>query len=338
MTNSNRDIIQEDIIGQLGNLAFASRLKRLSERLMRDVSRIYKAEQLNFEARWFPIFYLLWRQSPLAVTAIAQRLHLTHPAVNQVAGAMTKAGLISSARDRKDDRRRLLSLTPAGKKLAIRLTPIWSSVQEATSELVAGTQIDLLGALHAIEKSLDECDLYERVRLRLKQQQYDEVEIINYEPRLARQFRKLNLEWLRKYFKVEPADREFLDDPDSQILARGGRIVFARLKSRVVGTAALIRLDSATWELAKMAVTENSQGLQVGKRLAVAVIDLAKASGARTLILHTSPKLVAANALYRQLGFAPTTTDRSKTFRRPTIAMKLNLKNPTKHRDNRGPL
>ena len=44
-----------DIIAELGELAFASRLKRLSDRLMRDVSRIYQQMDVDFEARWFSV-------------------------------------------------------------------------------------------------------------------------------------------------------------------------------------------------------------------------------------------------------------------------------------------
>jgi hypothetical protein len=42
-----------DVIQQLGALAFASRLKRLSERLQRDVSRVYREQKLEFHARCF---------------------------------------------------------------------------------------------------------------------------------------------------------------------------------------------------------------------------------------------------------------------------------------------
>ena len=34
------------------------------------------------------------------------------------------------------------------------------------------------------------------------------VEIVPFEERHAEDFKRLNLEWLRKYFRVEPADEE----------------------------------------------------------------------------------------------------------------------------------
>jgi len=75
-----------DTITELAELAFASRLKRLSERLMKDATRIYSKLNLDFESRWFTILYGLNKQGSMTITALAQTLRLTHPAVNQLAG------------------------------------------------------------------------------------------------------------------------------------------------------------------------------------------------------------------------------------------------------------
>jgi DNA-binding MarR family transcriptional regulator/ribosomal protein S18 acetylase RimI-like enzyme len=335
MTNYGKK--DTDLIEELGTLAFASRLRRLSERLLRDVSLSYRAEDLNFEARWFSIFYLLWRQSPLAVTAIAQKLHLTHPAVNQVAGAMTKAGLLTSARDSRDDRRRLLSLSPAGKNLARKLQPIWQDIREATAELIAIKGVDLLGAIAQIERSLDETNMCDRVRTRCKERHLAAVEIVDYQPRYRKDFEKLNLEWIEKYFTIESLDKKVLSDPEGQIIAKGGRVLFAKLDRRIVGTVALIRHNNNTFELTKMAVTEKARGLQVGKRLALAAIEHARAQKASRILLFTNPKLIAANALYRQLGFVSSRAIPREAipYRRPTVALELIIKKIDHHKQQR---
>ena len=87
-----------DIITELAELTFASRLKRLSERLMKEVSLLYKKLDVNFEARWFSIFYYLNLQSPKTITELAQSLRLTHTAVNQLTTEMIKAGLLISSK------------------------------------------------------------------------------------------------------------------------------------------------------------------------------------------------------------------------------------------------
>jgi DNA-binding MarR family transcriptional regulator/N-acetylglutamate synthase-like GNAT family acetyltransferase len=327
-----------DLIKQIGSLALASRLKRLSDRLMRDGSRIYREQGLDFEPRWFTVFYLLSQKSPLAVTEIAHQLRITHPAVNQVAGAMEKAGLIVSQKDKTDERRRLLSLSPSGKALLTRLKPVWNDFRQSADELLAESGVDLIKSLDKIEKSLDHAETYDRIKALIEKRQLKEVEIIDYQPQYKKYFRKLNLEWLKRYFTVEPRDERMLSQPEEEIIRRGGRIFFARLNGKIVGTAALIRHDKNTYELAKMAVTEKARGRQVGKKLALAAIEKAKSLGARNIFLNTSTKLEVANNLYRQLGFVQTLSenDQSSRYKRPTITMKLNIQSVRKSKKPNG--
>jgi hypothetical protein len=48
--------------------------------------------------------------------------------------------------------------------------------------------------------------------------------------------RKLNYEWLEKYFTVEPNDALHLSDPETYILARGGDIFYAAENGEIIGT------------------------------------------------------------------------------------------------------
>ena len=153
-----------DLVRALGPLAVASRLKRLSDRLYRDISQIYSELDVEFEARWFLVLYLLSEESPLAVTATADRLGLTHPAVNQIVAAMTRKGLIASKRDRQDERRRLLSLTAKGRRLSERLRPVWQTVSAQTSQWLKEADCNVLSALDRLEAALDEQETYERVQ------------------------------------------------------------------------------------------------------------------------------------------------------------------------------
>jgi DNA-binding MarR family transcriptional regulator/N-acetylglutamate synthase-like GNAT family acetyltransferase len=317
-----------DLIKKLGPLAVASRLKRLSDRLMKDAALIYQEQKLNFEPRWFTVFYLLSRKSPMAVTEIARELRVTHPAVNQVAGAMEKAGLLVSQRDKVDDRKRLLSLSPSGKTLVAKLTPLWNDIKQATGEVLKESGADLFGVLDRIENSLDDTEMLDRIRSQIKKRQLEKVKIIDYQPSYRKYFKKLNLEWLKKYFSVEPLDEKILSHPEDEILKTGGQIFFARLDGKMVGTVALIKHSDNTYELAKMAVTEKAQGRQVGKRLALVAIEKAKSLGGRTILLNTNSKLVVANNLYRQLGFVQIDPKPRKGlgYRRPTITLKLDLK------------
>ncbi len=152
-----------NVIRQLGALALASRLRRLGERLQRDASRIYREQRLEFEARWFPVAYLLSREPPMSVTAVADALGMTHPAVNQIATQMVRRGLLISRKDKDDERRRLLSLAPKGRQVVGELQPLWDAVEECTRRLIREAGGDLLSGIAAIEKSLDRREMYDRI-------------------------------------------------------------------------------------------------------------------------------------------------------------------------------
>jgi ribosomal protein S18 acetylase RimI-like enzyme len=78
-----------------------------------------------------------------------------------------------------------------------------------------------------------------------------------------------------------------------------------------------------------MAVSEKSQGRQVGKMLALAVIEIAKSKKAKKIFLETNKKLTAAYNLYTKLGFEQVSYpegEKSK-YHRSTIKMELGLNN-----------
>jgi GNAT superfamily N-acetyltransferase len=128
------------------------------------------------------------------------------------------------------------------------------------------------------------------------------IEILPFEARYASDFKALNLEWLRKYFLVEPIDEEVLGRPDL-IISNGGAIFLARSAGSVVGTAALIKSDERRYELSKMAVTPACQGKGISRRLLKCVIDAFVAAGGGELYLESSSILKPALTLYESAGF-----------------------------------
>lgn len=129
------------------------------------------------------------------------------------------------------------------------------------------------------------------------------VNIVTYTPALAVYFRDLNIAWIEKYFKVEEHDSEQLNNPDEYIMDTGGEILFAEYDGKIVGTCALIKTGEDEYELAKMAVAENLQGKQIGKKLGLAAVEWAKRAGAKRLWLESNRILTTAINLYNKLGF-----------------------------------
>lgn len=116
-------------------------------------------------------------------------------------------------------------------------------------------------------------------------------------------FHRLNMEWLTAFFRVEAKDEATLSDPQGTILASGGQILLADIAERTVGCVALVPMEGAAYEVAKMAVAPEAQGRGVGRRLLEAAITWARERGARRLYLESNARLAPALHLYEAVGF-----------------------------------
>lgn len=131
----------------------------------------------------------------------------------------------------------------------------------------------------------------------------DGVRIVTFDSRFRDDFRRLNVAWLTRYFRVEPIDELVLGNPESEIIQSGGEVLFALFDERVVGTVALKSEEPGEFELTKMAVDEPWQGRGIGRRLLSAAELIAKQRGAKKLVLYSQRSLAPAIHLYRSCGF-----------------------------------
>lgn len=291
-----------DLIAELGPLAFASRLKRLSDRLMRDVRLLYQRLDVGFDPRWFLFIYALHRRGSLSIADLARELGLTHTAIGQLATEISRTGMIASRNSQVDRRQRLLSLTAEGRAVVVRLEPVWEEIRSATWALVDESRMDFLGGMAALEASLDREDMFRRVWFKVDPRPPLNIVIEDYRPAYRKFFESLNREWIEECFEVKPEEEQILKDPRRCILKPGGVILFARIDGDVVGTCALIRHGN-TFELSKLAVTRNARCLGVGGRLLEAALGRARAMGLEVVTLQTHPRFEAANRLFERFGF-----------------------------------
>jgi len=150
------------------------------------------------------------------------------------------------------------------------------------------------------------------------------IEIIDYKAEYSGYFKTLNIEWIQKYFSVEPADEYVLSNPQSAILDKGGFIFFAKYDTEIVGTCALIKVNDKTFELAKMAVNEKFQNLGICKLLMGKAIQKAKEIQMEKLELYTNKQLIKALDIYHKYGFQVVPLDNHPT-KRANIKMELIL-------------
>jgi GNAT superfamily N-acetyltransferase len=149
-----------------------------------------------------------------------------------------------------------------------------------------------------------------------------------FQPALAPEFARLNRQWIERLFTIEPGDEMVLSDPEREVITPGGQIFFARVRGEIVGTAAAMVHSPEVFELAKMAVTPDSQGRGVGQRLGQAVIGFARSAGAERLFLLTNSRLTPAIRLYQRLGFEHHPLPPHTGYSRADVYMELDLGHP----------
>jgi ribosomal protein S18 acetylase RimI-like enzyme len=150
------------------------------------------------------------------------------------------------------------------------------------------------------------------------------IEIIDFQPQYSAHFYELNVEWLEKFFYVEPYDKKVLSKPEEFIINKGGYIFFAKYNNEIAGTVALINQNSF-FELSKMAVSPNYQGLKIGQQLMDHCINFAKQKDWGSITLYSHRKLVPAINLYKKIGFEEIELESDSHYERSDIKMRLDL-------------
>jgi mannose-6-phosphate isomerase-like protein (cupin superfamily)/N-acetylglutamate synthase-like GNAT family acetyltransferase len=154
----------------------------------------------------------------------------------------------------------------------------------------------------------------------------DRIEILEYSDEYHEPIKTLNLEWLEKYFNVEQSDIIQLNNPQEEIIDKGGIIFYAKHKNEIVGTATLMKISDNIYELGKMAVTDRAQGHGIGAALMQHCLAVAIQHSIKKLILYSNTKLGPAIHLYRKYGFAEVQLEQGH-YQRANIKMEKLLHN-----------
>lgn len=94
-----------------------------------------------------------------------------------------------------------------------------------------------------------------------------------------------------------------LRDIKKHYLESNGEFLIVLDDDKIVGMGAFRKISSNDAEIKRMRVVPEYQGQGIGKMVLTKLVESAINKGYSTLILETSDKQIAANALYRNYGF-----------------------------------
>lgn len=309
--------MNEDFLKELGTISFVTRLKRISDAMLHDGRRLYKKLGYDIEPNWFVIFKLLEKHEELTVTEIADRIGFAHPSVIAIVNKMLKAGYVAEKKSPLDSRKRILSLTAKAKDKMPEFEKVWDAGTAGVKRMLETT--DAFAFLETLENKIGEQGFKTRTLKELEKN--SEVRIIEFESRFAADFARLNYEWISRDYSIEDHDREILDNPENYIIRQNGQIFFALVSEEVAGTVALIEIDAETYELAKMAVSPEFRGYNIGLKLMDACVEYSKKTGKKRIVLESNTKQIAAINLYKKAGFREIPLDPDSHYTRANIRM-----------------
>lgn len=158
----------QDKLQQYGELGLGSRLKRLSDLLMKETQLIYNACQIDFDPYLFPVFRVIIDQQTTTTTEIQEALQYTQPAITQALKKLMDKKLVSYRSDKADKRKKLFRLTKKGEETHQKMIPVWKVIDEQVKWLTEGSTTSLTRHVTHLEHQLKEKSLSQRTLEKLK--------------------------------------------------------------------------------------------------------------------------------------------------------------------------
>ena len=256
-------------------LIFGIRLKKTGEMLSSQVAQILSDKKIEFEPRGIYLLIILMKKEQASIKEIAAILGMTHPAIVQIVNSLNNMGMITQSKSIDDKRITLIKLTEKGKEELKRIKPVLSEIEYTVESIINEIDVNLKYSLSKLSQAVKSKMLTIKVNEGLKQKSIEEINIVPYNRKYKSDFVKLNYEWLEKYFnteKVEAEDKRLLNNPEREIIKKGGEIFFAILSENVVGTCSVTKIDDTSFNIKNICVTEKEKGRQIGKKLALTSI------------------------------------------------------------------
>ncbi len=290
-----------------GELMIGSRLKRLSEKFLSDVSKVYKSEGIPFETAYFPVFYLLKLHGTLTVSHVARELEITQSGASQMINTLVKKGLVRYDKDKDDKRIRIASFTPRGVQLLGRVEPVWESIGTCFREILeeGDNSRYLFQAMGEIEESIAQKNLFSRVSKDLKKRQLlKKVVFFPYDPSLEEGYKALALSWLAENSFAGSNDTDFINKTDRMVETGRGILRLAKIENDVVAAFYLSKIGGNRAEILIFGVADSRRHLDLAQLLLSRLLETMKEEKITGVSIKLNRRLAPLIRLFRGAGFS----------------------------------
>ena len=243
------------------------------------------------------LFEIAHGDALVSASDLSRELGLDPGYLSRILARLEREGLVERIPSESDARRRLLSLTSAGKD-AFSLLDNRSreEVAEMLGELSEGDQRRLLEAMLTIESVLEKGFKFS-------------------EPFFLRQHEPGDMGWLVHRHGVLYAQEYGWDERLQALVAQivadlvsnydpaKERCWIAEMNGEIVGCVFLVKASDTVAKLRLLLVEPKARGLGLGTRLVEECIRYARSRGYKTLTLWTNSVLDAARHIYQEQGF-----------------------------------
>ena len=144
----------------------------MSEAFLSEINRAYQNEGIDFDASWFPVFYLLSKNESLSIKELSEQTEVSHPAASQLITNLKNRKLVTSVTCADDARRQQVQLTDDGHKLLAQILPVWDAVLVAMEDIMTTDPAckELLPAIGAVEEAFRSIKLADKIGEKLDRQ------------------------------------------------------------------------------------------------------------------------------------------------------------------------
>ncbi len=290
---------------RVGELILGTRLKRISDKFLMDVAKIYKKLKIPFEVSWFPIFYLLNEKGKLSVTEIANELEITHSAVSQMITVIDKKGLINFIDDKDDKRRRFICFTEEGRKLMTTLPPIWKALQHSMQDMFSEgvNSLHILSVLDEMEDSISKESLFSRTIKEIEKGEIGDIVIEDYSGSYYNSYKNFVLEWLIENNETEIEKVDLINKPHEAVNQQDCFILVALVDKECVGIITSQKLSDTEGEIIFFVIHEERRKHQIGKELLSSLIEKLISLGIKKVTITISRNYSERIKILKDTGF-----------------------------------